>query len=83
MIEVDVRFRRLMDEFDRMGITFKSRKQREAVGRMVRVLQNNVRLWDNIGLTNQELKEQGYSVAKASSQGKGPAQTKKIGRNDP
>ncbi|SFC44066.1 SEC-C motif-containing protein [Alkalibacterium subtropicum] len=83
MIEVNARFKSLMNIFDHRGVTFQSRKQRETVSRMVKVLQNNVRLWDNNGHTNKELKEQGYTVSAVPSENKASSQTKKLGRNDP
>lgn len=83
MIEVGARFKALMNLFTDRGVTFKGRKQKETVKRMVKALQNNVRLWDNNGHTNKELKEQGFNVSSHSYQVSGATQTKKLGRNDP
>ncbi|GEK89136.1 SEC-C motif-containing protein [Alkalibacterium putridalgicola] len=83
MIEVNTRFKALMNVFTDRGVTFKGRKQKETVSRMIKALQNNVRLWDNNGHTNKELKEQGYNLSSHSSKVSGTSQTKKLGRNDP
>ncbi|WP_228588424.1 SEC-C metal-binding domain-containing protein [Alkalibacterium sp.] len=83
MIGAQASFRQLMNIFDDRGIHFKGRKQREIVSRMVKALQNNVRLWHNNGHTDKELIELGYSVSTGTSPDRDSSQRKKLGRNDP
>lgn len=83
MIGVQASFRILMNQFDRMRVSFKTRKQRETVRKMVKDLQKNVRLWHNNGHTDRELKTLGYSGPTVASIDTGSVQKKKLGRNDP
>lgn len=82
MIEVNASILTVMSTLDNLGVEFNSKQQRDKVKRLVRKLQDNVRLWTNNGHTNQELKDLGYSVAGNASAGN-QVLTKKLGRNDP
>lgn len=82
MIEVNASFLTVMSTFDNLVVEFDNKQQRDKVKRMVRKLQDNVRLWTNQGHTNQELKDLGYSAAINMSHGN-QVLSKKLGRNDP
>lgn len=82
MIEVNASFGTVMSTLDNMGVEFYNKQQRDKVKRLVRKLQDHVRLWTNKGHTNQELKDLGYSAAGNTSAGN-QVLSKKLGRNDP
>lgn len=78
----EVRMQEHFDLLNTAGVVFDSRKQAEAVARLIVDVQNNTRLWSNYGHTPREL-----SAARKSNllpfPSTQPRRVQKTGRNEP